>query len=122
MGGKFQEHSSSWQKIYAVIAKIPEGRVATYGQVARAAGMGGQARLVGYALHGLRGSSDLPWHRVVNATGRSSLDPIDGSAQIQRSLLEQEGIEFGLHNRIDLDHYQCDLLSTNFAKSDHPIS
>ena len=57
--------SSSYQRIYAVVRRIPEGRVATYGQVASLAGLAGQARQVGYALHALPDGTAVPWHRVV---------------------------------------------------------
>ena len=58
---------SSYAKIYAVVSRIPKGRVATYGQVAALARLPRRARLVGYALHTLPAESDVPWHRVVNA-------------------------------------------------------
>ena len=57
------------QRIHAVVSRIPRGRVATYGQVARIAGLPGQARLVGYALHALPAGTSVPWQRVVNAQG-----------------------------------------------------
>lgn len=89
-------------RIYAVVARIPRGRVATYGQVAQLAGLGGHARQVGYALHALPGDSGLPWHRVVNAQGRVSAreDPADEA--FQRSLLESEGVHFSSKGRLDL--------------------
>src|SRR5436853_7228935 len=65
--------STTHDRIYAVVRRIPRGRVATYGGVARLAGLPGQARLVGYALHALRTGSVLPWHRVTNARGHGSL-------------------------------------------------
>jgi len=65
-GGKSADR---YRRIYAVVARIPRGRVATYGQVARLAGLGGHARLVGYALSALKDGSRIPWHRVVNAAG-----------------------------------------------------
>ena len=89
-------------RIYEVVARIPRGRVATYGQVAQLAGAGGHARQVGYALHALPGDSPIPWHRVVNAQGRvSSRD--DPSAEVfQRALLEREGVRFSAEGRLDL--------------------
>ena len=62
--------SDTYLAIYAVVGRIPEGSVATYGQVASLAGLPGRARLVGYALSALAGRSTIPWHRVVNAQGR----------------------------------------------------
>ena len=60
---------SQYQLIYAVVRQIPEGRVSTYGWVARLAGLPRHARLTGYALHALPDYTDVPWQRVVNARG-----------------------------------------------------
>jgi len=89
-----------------VVARIPPGRVASYGQVATLAGLPGHARLVGYALHGLPSESALPWHRVVNAQGRISQRSEPGpAAGLQRHLLEEEGVQFDERDRIDLRRY-----------------
>jgi methylated-DNA-protein-cysteine methyltransferase-like protein len=93
------------ERIYAAVRRIPRGRVATYGQIAREAGLPGQARLVGYALHNLPDHSDVPWHRVVNARGGISLDQIFGSGRLQRALLEAEDVIFTHDGRIDLTVY-----------------
>jgi methylated-DNA-protein-cysteine methyltransferase-like protein len=93
------------ERIYAVIRRIPRGRVATYGQVADLAGLRGQARLVGYALAALDVDSDVPWHRVVNARGAISLPPRGHSALMQRARLDDEGIEF-CDGRISLDRWR----------------
>ena len=89
-------------RIYDVVARIPRGRVATYGQIAQLAGAGGHARQVGYALHALPGDSRLPWHRVINAQGRVSAreDPADET--FQRARLESEGLHFSSEGRLDL--------------------
>jgi methylated-DNA-protein-cysteine methyltransferase related protein len=84
---------SSYELIYAVVRRIPRGRVATYGQIAALAGLPGHARQVGYALHALRSSTALPWQRVVNASGAISLRPMNGGIS-QRMLLEREGVRF----------------------------
>ena len=60
------------ERIYAIVRRIPRGRIASYGQVARLAGLPGHARQVGYALHALPEDSGIPWHRVINARGRTS--------------------------------------------------
>jgi methylated-DNA-protein-cysteine methyltransferase related protein len=87
--------SSSYRKIYAVVARIPRGRVATYGQVATLAGLPRHARLVGYALNVLPAGSPLPWHRVVNARGQISLRTSGlGFDQIQAQLLKKEGVRW----------------------------
>ena len=91
-------------RIHDVVSRIPRGRVATYGQVARIAGIPGQARLVGYALHALPPNTSVPWHRVVNAKGALSTPP--GHDARQRHLLEREGIRFDVRERVDLASVQ----------------
>jgi methylated-DNA-protein-cysteine methyltransferase-like protein len=81
------------ESILETVMRIPVGRVATYGQVARAAGLPGRARLVGRSLKGLGPDSFVPWHRVVGAGGRISI-PSEGGAHLQRDLLAAEGIRF----------------------------
>jgi methylated-DNA-protein-cysteine methyltransferase-like protein len=97
----------SYQKIYAVVRRIPRGRVATYGQVARLASLPGHARLVGYALSALEEGSRIPWHRVVNARGAIS-PRRDGSpmATVQRLRLERERVRFDGQGRVRLDVYR----------------
>jgi methylated-DNA-protein-cysteine methyltransferase-like protein len=85
--------SSSYDKIYAVVRRIPRGRVATYGQIAALAGLKGHARQVGYALHALKSATAVPWQRVINAQGRISLRLTTGGLT-QQMLLEEEGVEF----------------------------
>ena len=91
-----------WERVYAVIRRIPAGRVATYGQVAHLAGLGPNARQVGYALHALPERSLVPWHRVINARGTISLGPLGGADVTQRLRLEREGVRFDAHGRVDL--------------------
>ena len=90
-------------RIYKAVSRIPRGRVATYGQIARLAGLSGQARLVGYAMHALPTGSRVPWQRVINARGEISLP--GSSAARQRELLEREGVRFDTKGRIDLDRF-----------------
>jgi len=105
MPGKGRDASGSYDRIYAVVRRIPRGRVATYGQVAELAGLPGHARQVGYALHALREEHDLPWHRVINAQGRVSERSAPGWDDVQRQLLEREGIRFDVSGRMQLaDH------------------
>ena len=98
--------SLSYQRIYAVVRRIPRGKVATYGQVAALAGIPGQARQVGYALHALRDGTGVPWHRVVNAAGRVSRRAVPGADLEQRVRLEAEGIPFDARGRLPLEHVQ----------------
>lgn len=96
----------TYQTIYAVVGRIPEGRVATYGQVALLAGLPGRARLVGHALSALAGRSAIPWHRVVNAQGRISLRSCGSDADMEQRLrLEREGVSFDAGGRIPLARY-----------------
>ena len=98
---------SSWARIYAVVRRIPAGRVATYGQVAELAGLPRQARLVGYALSALATDSPIPWHRVVNAEGRvSARAQGPGGTLLQRLRLEQEGVGFAGGGRVSLERFR----------------
>jgi len=92
--------------IWAWIQKIPRGRVATYGQIAALAGLEGHARQVGYALHNLPDGADVPWHRVINAQGEISPRSAGDSHELQRLLLEAEGIAIDMRGRIDLARYR----------------
>ncbi len=83
------ERSPSLGRIRAVIARVPKGKVATYGQIADIAGFPGRARLT---VRALQGSTGLPWHRVVASGGRISLTGEDGREQ--RLRLEIEGVTF----------------------------
>jgi methylated-DNA-protein-cysteine methyltransferase related protein len=87
--------------IYEMVARIPFGRVATYGQIATLAGYPGRARQVGYALAGMPEELDLPWQRVINAQGKVSPRAHSKWHEFQYDLLLQEGIVFE-NNRIDL--------------------
>ena len=99
--------AGSYERIYAVVSRIPRGRVATCGQVAQLAGFGGQARLVGYALSALDDRSRIPWHRVVNASGQISARR-DGSPAgiLQRFRLEREDVRFNAQSCIRLDLFR----------------
>ncbi len=97
---------SSYDRIYAVVRRIPHGRVATYGQVAQLAGLGGHARQVGYALHSMATEEPVPWHRVVNARGEVSPRSDPGEDARQRSLLEREGVTFDRADRLELARYR----------------
>lgn len=96
------EPQTGYARIYAVVRRIPRGRVATYGQVAALAGLPGHARQVGYALHALPGGTDVPWHRVLNAQGGVSLRAEPGWEHIQKRLLELEGLRFDARDRVHL--------------------
>jgi len=97
--------SPIYRRIYAVVQRIPAGKVATYGQIARLADLGGHARQVGYAMHALPANSQVPWHRVVNAKGEISLRSEPLAAEVQKQLLEAEGIIFEKNSKINLRRY-----------------
>ena len=97
---------NSYERIYAVVRQIPPGKVATYGQVAELAGLIGKPRVVGYALFKVAPDDDIPWQRVINAKGEISTSAFrDGSDDLQRVLLEDEGIEFQ-DRKINLSKYR----------------
>jgi methylated-DNA-protein-cysteine methyltransferase-like protein len=89
-----QEAASDAERIWQVVALIPRGRVATYGQVALLAGLPRGARKVGRVMSQLPRGTRLPWHRVVNASGRISLPVGSPSHTKQRATLEREGVVF----------------------------
>ena len=98
--------SREYESYYAVIRAIPIGRVMSYGDVAAHAGRPRQARRVGYALAAMKGG-DVPWWRVINAEGAISPRGPDGiSEEMQRGLLESEGVEFSHDRRVDLDRFR----------------
>ena len=94
------------EQVWQVIALIPKGRVATYGQVAELAGLPGGARRVGHVLSQLPSGTRIPWHRVVNASGGISLPEVSGGYVRQHSRLEKEGIVFNASGRIALKTYR----------------
>lgn len=98
--------AGTYARIYAVIKRVPRGRVATYGQVAALAGLGGHARQVGYALSALPEGSRVPWHRVINAKGEVSPRSEPGIDSEQRCLLEAEGVRFDQKDRVSLARFQ----------------
>jgi methylated-DNA-protein-cysteine methyltransferase-like protein len=94
-----------YRRFYDVVEKIPEGRVATYGQIALLAGRPGRARLVGHALSALEEDSEVPWHRVINSRGEISRRGLGDSEHFQRILLESEGVVFSEAGRVNLKRY-----------------
>ncbi len=91
------------ERVWQIVNAIPPGRVATYGQIARLAGMPRQARLVGRVLSRLPAGSRLPWHRVIDARGRIT----SPGGERQRKLLQEEGVVI-LNGRVDLADCQWD--------------
>jgi methylated-DNA-protein-cysteine methyltransferase related protein len=101
------QQNSLYDAIYGLVKQIPVGQVATYGQIAEMLGLYGRARQVGYALFQVPPGSDIPWHRVVNAQGMISRSPMrQGNDDLQRILLEREGIVFDTQEKLNLRHYR----------------
>ena len=93
--------ATRYEKIYDAVRRIPRGKVATYGQIARIVDRC-TARMVGYAMAALRGRNDVPWQRVINAKGEISTRSRGDGALRQRKLLEKEGIRFDPRGRVNL--------------------
>lgn len=93
---------NTFEKIYEVVKKIPRGKVATYGQVATAAGNPRWSQVVGYALHSNPRPGEIPCHRVVKKDGRVAEGFAFGGENVQRMLLIEEGVEF-------IDDYTVDM-------------
>lgn len=96
---------NTFEKIYEVAKTIPRGKVATYGQVARLAGNPRWARVVGYALHCNPDPSSIPCHRVVNRDGKVAPEFAFGGSDVQKQLLESEGIVFESDGTIAMNKY-----------------
>lgn len=88
-------------RVYAVVRTVPRGAVTTYGDVATLLGSPRVARHVGFALAALDDPS-VPWHRVINSRGRISFKGDVARGRVQRALLEQEGVVFDEHDKVDL--------------------
>ncbi|HKG21521.1 MAG TPA: MGMT family protein [Blastocatellia bacterium] len=97
-----------FEKIYGLVLKIPRGRVMTYGQIARLLDDRYSPRLVGWAMHVTpKDERNIPWHRVINSQGGiSSGRVIIHEPNLQRWMLEAEGVTFDDRGRCDLAKYQ----------------
>lgn len=95
---------SFYNQVYKLVKQIPRGKVATYGQIATMCGNPRASRVVGYALHVNPEPGIIPCHRVVNRFGHLADGFAFGGADIQKDLLEKEGIEVN-NNTVDLDKY-----------------
>ena len=100
------ETETFYDRVYEFVRRVPPGQVITYGHVALELGSPAAARAVRYALHALPTTSDVPWWRVINAGGAISLKGRGSQADLQRQLLESEGVIFDESGRTDLGHYR----------------
>jgi methylated-DNA-protein-cysteine methyltransferase-like protein len=91
------------ERVYAIVRRIPSGRVMTYGQIAELLGEGYTPRTVGFVMHA--SPDGTPWHRVLNAQGATSTGRVVLPHDKQQRLLEHEGVVFNQNNRCDLETY-----------------
>jgi methylated-DNA-protein-cysteine methyltransferase-like protein len=96
-----------FEKVYEVVKKIPEGKVATYGQIAYAVGSPRSARQVGFALHVNPEPGIIPCHRVVNRFGGLAPAFAFGGVEVQAQLLRAEGVEVSEDGFVDLEKYRA---------------
>lgn len=96
---------TSYERIYEVVRRIPRGMVASYGQVARMAGNPRWARVVGYALHVNPDPEGIPCYRVVTRDGCTSSAFAFGGADVQRAMLEADGVAFLPDGRVDMTRF-----------------
>ena len=100
-----------YEQVYAVVRRIPVGQVTSYGRIARLLGRPQAARAVGYALSALKDAPEgmeptaVPWHRVVNSTGRISLVHREVDGETQAALLRAEGVAVSDQLTLDMDAY-----------------
>ena len=97
-----ESRESFFARVYEIVEQVPEGMVATYGQIAKLVGEPRKARYVGFALHVNPRPGEIPCHRIVFANGRLATGFAFGGPDVQRKMLESEGIPFLTDGRIDL--------------------
>jgi methylated-DNA-protein-cysteine methyltransferase related protein len=101
--------SNFYEQVYAVVRRIPRGKVSSYGRIAQMLGRPRAARAVGYALNALKdkqndpGYANIPWQRVINSQGRISIVNRENSANRQAELLREEGVVVSEELRVNLD-------------------
>lgn len=97
------------QRVYAVVQQVPKGKVTTYGDVARLIGAPRSARQVGWALHGNPAPGVIPCHRVVFRDGSVCTGFAFGGREVQKALLEEEGVEVSGDFKIDMKKYRWEI-------------
>lgn len=95
---------SAWDQVYRIVRRIPRGRVMSYGQIANLLRRPLSARAVGWAMN--QCPDDVPWQRVVNARGGISTEHLHEPPDLQRRLLESEGIRFGKEGTLSMARYR----------------
>ncbi|MDE5721747.1 MAG: MGMT family protein [Clostridia bacterium] len=99
-------YESFFERVYEVVKKVPEGRVTTYGDVARAIGAPKCSRQVGWALHVNPEQGVIPCHRVIFSDGRLSYGFAFGGLEAQKAMLLSEGVEVSADNKVNLKKYR----------------
>jgi len=94
----------NWNRVYALVKKIPRGRVTTYGQLAKALRLPGGARTAGRAMAACPSGQGVPWHRVVGAGGRLLIR--EPHSSLQRKLLESEGLNLAEKRILEFKKYE----------------
>ncbi len=99
------QRASAWTAVYEIVRRIPPGRVMTYGQISSLLAARLSPLAVGWALRAC--PEDVPWQRVVNASGGCSTERLpDLPGGLQQRLLEREGVEFDARGKLDLGEYR----------------
>ncbi len=98
-----EKNNAFFNQVYELVARIPPGRVMTYGQIARVLESAYSAKIVGYAMSRAPEVLDLPCHRVVNRLGEMAKGPMFGGEDSQRAKLKKEGVKFKRDGRINLE-------------------
>ena len=106
------------EHVYAIVRRIPTGRVMTYGQLAGLLGDGYTARTIGYVMHGAE--TDVPWQRVINSQGKCSTGRLTIPINLQQELLEAESVVFNAAGKCDMGKFQW--FPEGFESDDEQIS
>lgn len=107
-------------RVYDVVRMIPRGCVSTYGQIASLLEHPRAARTVGWALHSLPDGLSVPWHRVISSRGQISTGWLADPPDLQRSLLEAEGVEFDAAGIVDLARFGWRIAALTVRSSSAP--
>jgi len=96
-----QQNENVYKEIYRIVKKIPNGKVATYGQIAGILERC-TARMVGYAMASAPDNQNIPWQRVINSQGKISIRSNGQADNLQKALLQSEGVKFNKSDQVDL--------------------
>ncbi len=94
---------NTFDKVYDLVASVPKGKVTTYGAISRLLSI--DPRVVGFALHANKDPKNIPCHRVINSKGEISSGYAFGGPGVQKQMLEKEGVEFDVKNKVDFNKF-----------------